>query len=695
MLLELRRSVRTLRGIGSRRELVLADSGILTVADLLLYLPYRYLDRSKESRISELPEGQEVTALGQVQSTTVIPGRRRRFVLTLEDESGELECVWFSGHQYLRTAFNEGDFLAAAGKISRFGKKRQIVHPEVEVLTEAGEDTRIHTGRIIPLYSISARMQSEKLSSRGIRRIIHDALDTVGSEIEETLPEGMRTQRHVVGLAEAVRKIHFPDSMEQVDAARTRLAFEELLCIQLYLGSRSMEVGSRRGKGFVVPGDLAPKLIEQLPFTLTGAQQRVLDEIWADVARPSAMHRLLQGDVGSGKTLVALLAVLPVVEAGAQAVLMAPTEILAEQHRRTLMDLSKPLGISVDLLTGNMSAGQRKGVLAGVRSGETHILVGTHAVLQEDVIFRELGMCVVDEQHRFGVAQRAALREKGELPHLMVMTATPIPRTLALTLYGDLDVTILDELPKGRKPVVTGWRPVADREKALEFLREEVGKGRQGYIVYPAISESSSGLSTATGAFEDLGKGELEGLSLGLLHGQLPAEVKEEAMAAFRDGTIEVLICTTVVEVGVDVPNASVMMVEHAERFGLSQLHQLRGRVGRGTHESYCILVAIPDGELTPDALSRLETMARTTDGFEIAEMDLNIRGAGQIFGTRQAGVPEFRFADLRRDEDLVVAAREDALSLLAGDPKLRRHELLAAQVSALEANWKTISDTG
>ena len=695
MLLELRRSVRTLRGIGSRRELVLADSGILTVADLLLYLPYRYLDRSKESRISELPEGQEVTALGQVQSTTVIPGRRRRFVLTLEDESGELECVWFSGHQYLRTAFNEGDFLAAAGKISRFGKKRQIVHPEVEVLTEAGEDTRIHTGRIIPLYSISARMQSEKLSSRGIRRIIHDALDTVGSEIEETLPEGMRTQRHVVGLAEAVRKIHFPDSMEQVDAARTRLAFEELLCIQLYLGSRSMEVGSRRGKGFVVPGDLAPKLIEQLPFTLTGAQQRVLDEIWADVARPSAMHRLLQGDVGSGKTLVALLAVLPVVEAGAQAVLMAPTEILAEQHRRTLMDLSKPLGISVDLLTGNMSAGQRKGVLAGVRSGETHILVGTHAVLQEDVIFRELGMCVVDEQHRFGVAQRAALREKGELPHLMVTTATPIPRTLALTLYGDLDVTILDELPKGRKPVVTGWRPVADREKALEFLREEVGKGRQGYIVYPAISESSSGLSTATGAFEDLGKGELEGLSLGLLHGQLPAEVKEEAMAAFRDGTIEVLICTTVVEVGVDVPNASVMMVEHAERFGLSQLHQLRGRVGRGTHESYCILVAIPDGELTPDALSRLETMARTTDGFEIAEMDLNIRGAGQIFGTRQAGVPEFRFADLRRDEDLVVAAREDALSLLAGDPKLRRHELLAAQVSALEANWKTISDTG
>jgi len=673
----------------------LADSGILTVADLLLYLPYRYLDRSKESRISELPEGQEVTALGQVQSTTVIPGRRRRFVLTLEDESGELECVWFSGHQYLRTAFNEGDFLAAAGKISRFGKKRQIVHPEVEVLTEAGEDTRIHTGRIIPLYSISARMQSEKLSSRGIRRIIHDALDTVGSEIEETLPEGMRTQRHVVGLAEAVRKIHFPDSMEQVDAARTRLAFEELLCIQLYLGSRSMEVGSRRGKGFVVPGDLAPKLIEQLPFTLTGAQQRVLDEIWADVARPSAMHRLLQGDVGSGKTLVALLAVLPVVEAGAQAVLMAPTEILAEQHRRTLMDLSKPLGISVDLLTGNMSAGQRKGVLAGVRSGETHILVGTHAVLQEDVIFRELGMCVVDEQHRFGVAQLAALREKGELPHLMVTTATPIPRTLALTLYGDLDVTILDELPKGRKPVVTGWRPVADREKALEFLREEVGKGRQGYIVYPAISESSSGLSTATGAFEDLGKGELEGLSLGLLHGQLPAEVKEEAMAAFRDGTIEVLICTTVVEVGVDVPNASVMMVEHAERFGLSQLHQLRGRVGRGTHESYCILVAIPDGELTPDALSRLETMARTTDGFEIAEMDLNIRGAGQIFGTRQAGVPEFRFADLRRDEDLVVAAREDALSLLAGDPKLRRHELLAAQVSALEANWKTISDTG
>lgn len=696
MLLELGQPVRSLRGIGSSREQLLAESGILTVADLLLYLPYKYLDRSREAGIAELPEGQEVTAIGWVRSAATLPGKRRRFVLVLEDDSGELECTWFAGHQYLRQAFSEGDFLAVAGKVSRFGKRRQMVHPEVEVLNEQGEDTRLHTGRIIPLYSINARMREEKLSSRGIRRLIHDALEAVTTEIVDPLPGEIASARGVVSLVEAVRNIHFPDSMAQVHAARKRLSFEELFHIQLYLGSRLKDARKPGARTFDAPGSLSRRLIEALPFALTEAQSRVLREIWEDLKHPAAMHRLLQGDVGSGKTLVALLSILPVVEGGAQAALMAPTEILAEQHMRTLIDLVKPLGVRAELLTGRLDAVSRRTILAGLQDGEIQILVGTHALLQKDVIFAELGLAVVDEQHRFGVEQRAALREKGVFPHLMVMTATPIPRTLALTLYGDLDVTVLDELPSGRLPVVTGWRPDKDRIKALEFLKDEVEKGRQAYIVYPVIDESiSMELKSATQAFEALRTGPLDGLTLGLLHGQLTPEDKEQVMGAFRAGQIDVLICTTVVEVGVDVPNATVMMVEHAELFGLSQLHQLRGRVGRDQHESYCILLANPEGDLTPEARTRLDTMAGSTDGFEIAEMDLQIRGAGQIFGTRQAGVPEFVFADLRHDEDLVVSAREDADSLLASDPRLEKHPPLAGRVRALAEHWMDISDVG
>ncbi|HCR16204.1 MAG TPA: ATP-dependent DNA helicase RecG, partial [Candidatus Latescibacteria bacterium] len=663
---------------------------------LLLYLPYKYLDRSREAGIAELLEGQEVTAIGWVRSAATLPGKRRRFVLVLEDDSGELECIWFAGHQYLRQAFSEGDFLAVAGKVSRFGKRRQMVHPEVEVLNEQGEDTRLHTGRIIPLYSINARMREEKLSSRGIRRLIHDALEAVTTEIVDPLPGEIASARGVVSLLEAVRNIHFPDSMAQVHAARKRLSFEELFHIQLYLGSRLKDARKPGARTFDAPGSLSRRLIEALPFALTEAQSRVLREIWEDLKHPAAMHRLLQGDVGSGKTLVALLSILPVVEGGAQAALMAPTEILAEQHLRTLIDLVKPLGVRAELLTGRLDAVSRRTILAGLQDGEIQILVGTHALLQEDVIFAELGLAVVDEQHRFGVEQRAVLREKGVFPHLMVMTATPIPRTLALTLYGDLDVTVLDELPSGRLPVVTGWRLDKDRIKALEFLKDEVEKGRQAYIVYPAINESFwTELKSATQAFEALRMGPLDGLTLGLLHGQLTPEDKEQVMGAFRAGQIDVLICTTVVEVGVDIPNATVMMVEHAERFGLSQLHQLRGRVGRGQHESYCILLANPEGDLTPEARSRLDTMARSTDGFEIAEMDLQIRGAGHIFGTRQAGVPEFVFADLRQDEDLVVSAREDADSLLASDPRLEKHPPLAGRVRTLAEHWMDISDVG
>ncbi|MDA0748267.1 MAG: ATP-dependent DNA helicase RecG, partial [bacterium] len=460
-----------------------------------------------------------------------------------------------------------------------------------------------------------------------------------------------------------------------------RLAFDELLILQLYLGGlRRRE--SLDGRAFVVPGALAEALVEALPFELTGAQQRALQEIGQDLARPVPMHRLLQGDVGAGKTLVALLGMLAAVDGGAQAALMAPTEILAEQHAATLRGLVASLGLQVHLLTGRLRKAQRREVLAKISSGEACLVVGTHALVQKEVEFQDLGFVVVDEQHRFGVLQRAALREKGAQAHLLVMTATPIPRSLALTLYGDLEVTVLDELPPGRLPVKTGWRPVMAREKALLFLCEEVRHGRQGYLVYPLVEASGkSELKAATQAFEELRAGLLSDVRLGLLHGRMSGDEKEAVMGAFRAGELDVLVSTTVVEVGVDVPNATVMMVEHAERFGLSQLHQLRGRVGRGAHASYCVLLVDPEEGLTPEARARLDTMAKTNDGFEIAEMDLKIRGPGQIFGTRQAGFPEFRFADLNRDADLVVSARREAMEILDIDPDLSAHGALLRRV--------------
>jgi ATP-dependent DNA helicase RecG len=398
-----------------------------------------------------------------------------------------------------------------------------------------------------------------------------------------------------------------------------------------------------------------------------------------------AMHRLLQGDVGSGKTLVALLAMLAAVDAGCQAALMAPTQILAEQHANTIRNLVEPLGLDVRLLTGRTRAAARREILVGLLSNTVSILIGTHALVQEDVLFADLGLVVVDEQHRFGVAQRAILREKSADSHLLVMTATPIPRSLALTLYGDLDVTILDELPPGREPVKTGWRLAADRAKALQFVRSEIEQGRQAYIVYPLVEESGkSDLKAATEAFEDLRTGSFSDLRLGLLHGRMTGDEKETTMDAFRRGDLQVLVATTVIEVGVDVPNATVMMVEHAERFGLSQLHQLRGRVGRGQYASYCILIANPQEHLSGEAKERLDAMAQTTDGFEISEVDLKIRGPGQIFGTRQAGFPEFRFADLARDVDIVVLARGEAQKLLNQDPTLASSDLLRQELDAI-----------
>lgn len=681
--------VSAVRGVGAKREELLREAGISTVADLLLFLPYRYVDRTRQSPIAALPAGAEVTAVATVRGGSVVPGRRPRFVLVLEDESGTLECVWYSGHRYLRQTFSSGDLLAVGGRLTRFGRKRQIVHPDVEVISDSEEGTRVHTGRVIPVYSTTARMKAERLTSRALRRIIHQALQDVRPS--EPLPDPMRARFGALPIVEAVRKIHFPDERRDIEAARRRLAFDELLYFQLRL--RSFQAVQDRKPGPVLPstGPLAEKLLGTVSFEPTGAQRRALSEIGGDLERGKPMRRLLQGDVGSGKTLVATAAMLSAVDGGAQAALMAPTEILAEQHARTIRDLTAPLGLVVALLTGRQTQRERSEILQGLAWGRVHLVVGTHALLQEDVVFARLGLAVVDEQHRFGVLQRAALLEKEGGAHLLVMTATPIPRSLALTLYGDLEITVLDELPPGRRPVKTGWRAAADRDKAYRFLHEQVSAGGQAYIVFPVIDDTGArDIRAAATAFEELRGGVFSGLRLGLLHGRLPSAEKEAVMVAFRKGSLDVLVSTTVIEVGVDVPGATVMMVENAERFGLAQLHQLRGRVGRGAAGSYCILIADPEGDLTPDARARLDAMAATCDGFEIAEMDLKIRGPGQIFGTRQAGCPEFRFADLTRDVDLVRSARDEAAELLDRDPNLERHEVLRRRVESVNLEGPT-----
>lgn len=697
MLSNLNQPLRTLPGIGLKRERVLEDACIASVGDLLLYLPYRYVDRSTEVPIARLPLDREVTAVGEIASMQVIPGKRRRFVMTVEDETGAIACTWFAGFQYFKNSYRAGDFVALGGKLTRFGRALQMVHPEVEVLANDGEDNqRLHTGRIIPLYSTTAKMKADRLTARALRRLLFAALDAVGDEIEDPLDAAIRDRYGIMGLREAIEKLHFPNAMTDVDDARQRLAFDEILYIQLHIGQRKQTRRRMPGRVLRSDGPLARQLIARLPFALTQAQARAIAEIGRDLQRPVPMHRLLQGDVGSGKTLVALMAMLAAADSGAQAALMAPTEILAEQHGRTIREWVAPMGLEVVSITARMRKAERTAAIEGLGSGAIKLVVGTHALLQPDVAFADLALIAVDEQHRFGVVQRAALREKGQEAHLLVMTATPIPRSLSLTLYGDLDVTVIDALPPGRLPVRTGWRFARDRDRALQFLSSELNQGRQAYIVYPLVSESEkSDLQAATEAFEDLQGGALSEFRLGLLHGRLKREEKEAAMSAFRRGDLDALVTTTVIEVGVDVPNATVMMVEHAERFGLSQLHQLRGRVGRGPCQSYCILIADPQDALSADARDRLDAMARTTDGFEISEADLRIRGPGHIFGTQQAGFPRFHFADLGRDSAIIRAARREAGNLLADDPNLTSHAALKRELDAVSLGDMRIVEAG
>ncbi|MDZ7315698.1 MAG: ATP-dependent DNA helicase RecG [candidate division KSB1 bacterium] len=663
-----------LSSVGPKRAAALAQVGVFTIEELLYYLPRRYLDRTNVTPINQLREDEPATVIGRIIETGIKKGGKTRFYLVLKDDTGLLVCVWFAGIPIWQRLFAVGEWLAVSGKPSRYGGL-QMVHPEFDRLGRNLEVSPIHTGRIVPVYPSTEGLTDVGLDSRGFRRLMARLVKDFCGDLADPLPAALRARHDLPPLGEALRQVHLPNSFESLQCALRRLKFDELFFLQLLLALRRRRYAVQGGgTAFTHIGEKVKALSAALPFELTEAQKRVLHEIRADLRSSRPMNRLLQGDVGSGKTLVALFAMLMAVDNDCQAAIMAPTEILAEQHYLTLRSLLQGIDVHLALLIGGQKKSERERVIREIADGTAQIVVGTHALIQEHVEFSRLGLVVIDEQHRFGVMQRAALREKGLQPHLLVMTATPIPRTLTMTLYGDLDVSLLDQLPAGRKPIITRWRDEKSRRKIYEYVRQKVESGEQAYIVFPLVEESEKlDLKAATESYEIMRKTFFQSFSLGLLHGRMSAEEKAQVMDDFKSGRVQILVSTTVIEVGVDVPNATIMVIEHAERFGLSQLHQLRGRVGRGSRQSYCILIAY--GNLSAEARERLETMAATNDGFKIAEKDLQLRGPGDYFGTQQSGMPNLKVADILRDGDLLTCAREEAAALVERDPQLSAPE--------------------
>jgi ATP-dependent DNA helicase RecG len=654
--------VQFLKGVGPRRAEAFERMGVRTVEDLLYHIPHRYLDATTVTPIARADVGKDVVLVGRVVSKAVVPTRRRLriFRAVLRDESGIVECAW-PGQAFLDRVIQPGQLLLVAGPV-KYYHGRQVVPREQVVLADADEETADARGRILSVYPAT-----EGLSHRQVRRVVGEQLDQMLVLVEDHLPEALRRETGVPALGAALGLVHRPTRPGDGETGRRRLALDELLDLQLVVTrARLLAKEAVKGPTMTVRRTLTTQLREHLPFELTPDQKKALKEITADMTGTTRMHRLLMGDVGTGKTVVALFAMLLAVENEYQAAFMAPTELLTEQHASTLQSLLAPVGIVPDVLLGRHANAEKAAVRERIASGEAQVIVGTHALIQEATGYANLGLAVIDEQHRFGVEQRAALIEKGEAPDVLLLSATPIPRTLALTFYGDLDISVLKKKPLGRGSVKTGVRSSKDRAKVYGFLQEQCSAGRQTYVVYPVIDESEKvDLKAATTMAEEL-RERLAPLEVALVHGRLKAEERERTMRGFRDGEINVLVATTVIEVGIDVPNATVMVVEHPERFGLAQLHQLRGRVGRGAEESHCILLCD-----VPPALDRLRRFARTTDGFRIADMDLKERGMGELVGTRQAGGFVLRYADLERDGDLVVAARKAALAVIERDPNL------------------------
>jgi ATP-dependent DNA helicase RecG len=688
--------IRFIKGVGQRRAEGLGRLGYKTVEDLLYVMPFRYEDRRSFARIIQLrPAAPECSLAVTVTSTTLIRTRRRGFTIfkaMVTDESGSILAIWYN-QPYLERVLTEGRRVVLYGKttIDR-GNHLVLDNPEYEILDET-DDEGVHTGRIVPVYR-----KLGELTSRVMRQVVHRMLDGMAPEsLAELVPRALVTEQGLLSRYEAIRAVHFPPSdasltefNQKRSLAQRTLGFEEMFLLQLALSVRRHEVHEEaRGIAYNLTDALRTRLATLLPFKLTAAQSRVLKEIGADLRSVHPMHRLLQGDVGSGKTIVALLTLMVALENGYQAALMAPTEILAEQHFRTIGKLLErhPEPPRMVLLTGSLRAAARRETLGLIESGAARLIVGTHALFETGVTFDSLGLAVVDEQHRFGVLQRAALAEKGSRPDLLVMTATPIPRSLALTVYGDLDLSVIDELPPGRTPVKTVVRAEEDRAKVYKGLRQEIAKGRQVYIVVPLVDESEkSDLKAAISLAASLQQDVFPGLEVGLVHGRLKGEEKDAVMQRFTAGDIQILVATTVIEVGVDVPNATLMVVEHAERFGLSQLHQLRGRVGRGSERSYCVLM-VGDREHGEEARERLAVMESTNDGFVVAEKDLEIRGPGVIFGTRQHGLSDLQFLTLvLRTPALLDAARAAAQSLVS---KPASRKTAVAILKKLGARWQ------
>jgi len=672
----LQEPVRYLKGVGERRADVWADQfGVRSVRDLLHFYPRRYLDRSTVTPVGELRETTDpVTVVGVVRARDIVPGKRsKRFELILEGERGaKMKCTWFQGIWYIRKAFDVGERVAFHGKVQKYGRWFSMTHPDYDKLD--GEGALLDTGRIVSLYPGSEAMEKAGLTSRTVRRIVYHLFKEHGLKLEEPLPDWLTDRFDLMEGRVALRAIHFPKTQNELARARERLKFEELFYIQLLLATMRQARDEVAGPAFDEPGERTRTFVrEVLPFELTSAQKRALNDVIRDTQTGTQMNRLVQGDVGSGKTVVAVAAMMHALDSGYQSAFMAPTEILAEQHYASLRKYLQPLGIEPRLLIGSQTKTEREEALRAVRSGDAPVAVGTHALIQNEVAFDRLGLAIVDEQHRFGVAQRATIFGKGDRPHMLLMTATPIPRSLAMTLYGDLDVSIMDEMPAGRKPVKTVLRSEKRRGEVYAFVKDQLEQGRQAYVVYPLVEESEKvDLKDAVTGYEKL-QDQFAEHTVGLVHGQMKSDEKDATMRRFKNGEIDLLVSTTVIEVGVDVANATLMIIEHAERFGLSQLHQLRGRVGRSDMQSYCILMA--GYKRSAEAKERLRAMVDTTDGFKISERDLQIRGAGDFFGTRQSGLPDLKIADLTEDDDLIEEARDAAQMLIDRDPTLDAEE--------------------
>jgi ATP-dependent DNA helicase RecG len=727
-MLELSTPVQYVKGVGPRIAEALAAKGIRTVGDLLHYLPFRYEDRQNPRGIAELRAGEMATVIAEVRNSGLFRTRRMPiFQLTVGQGRARLRCLWFNA-TYLQDKFQPGQMLALYGKVEEDPRSRelQIIQPQIEVLSESGEGDgsgaekkaaeSLEIGRIVPIYEATGR-----LTSRWFRRIIRTALDDLTPDLPEAIPAIVRARLGLISPRAALWNVHWPEpgeSLQGLQSSRTpahiRLIFDELFFVELGLELKRSQQKAQTGIAFRLDDRVRAAIKKILPFHPTAAQKRVLKEIASDMEKPYPMRRLLQGDVGSGKTIVGFEAAIIAIENGCQVALMAPTEILAQQHYFSARRILEGAGYRIVLLTGSLEADRKREIRRHIAQGNAQLVIGTHALLEEKVEFAKPGLVIVDEQHRFGVMQRLKLMKKSAdtestrvqtsasplqaeakpsaplqpaEPDVLVMTATPIPRTLALTLYGDLDLSVLDELPPGRTPIVT--RSISDDQspKVWEFVRKQVNAGHQAYVVYPVIAENEeSELKAAVKMYRELSGKIFADLKVGLLHGRLDPELKEQVMRMFQKGELQILVATTVIEVGVDVPNATVMVIEHAERFGLAQLHQLRGRIGRGAAKSYCILLT--GGKVTEDGQKRLDAMVRTNDGFQIAELDLELRGPGEFFGTRQAGLPSFRVANIIRDAELLEAAKREAAAVLAGPNSEVSSEEISRALVRMRALW-------